>query len=221
MTDPTFTNRRDMEAWAPVIYHVTPLSPRAALAEVMPTRAGGVSFFRPDDLEVLLTTCPQLFFRPRRLQLLDGSNAGGQRMGRSRPANMVAGLLRLAGTYPFCARSMGDYARQPRRAISAQRRAPKRLAIWPSWRACVAYERPHRAAGETLRASPSCLRRMDWSSQKRTCRLPGVSSKNGSCRPPDGKQLAPAAYVEGHGGRMGLSVYQCGQFELSAKWSSL
>ncbi len=50
---------------AKVIYHGTPLTPRAALLDVLPGRAGCVSFFRPDDTEAVEAVCPRVMFRQR------------------------------------------------------------------------------------------------------------------------------------------------------------
>lgn len=44
----------------PTAYHGTPMNPDAALRDVMPGRAGCVSFYRPEDLAPILETCPQV-----------------------------------------------------------------------------------------------------------------------------------------------------------------
>jgi len=59
----------------PVIYHGTPMTPRAALKAVLPGRAACVSFARPDDVQEVEALCPRIMFRQRRVQLLAGGAA--------------------------------------------------------------------------------------------------------------------------------------------------
>ena len=47
----------------PVIYHGTPMTPRAALLSVCKGRAMCVSFFRPDDVEAVEAISPDIMFR--------------------------------------------------------------------------------------------------------------------------------------------------------------
>lgn len=103
-----------------LIYHGTPITPRAALEAILPGRAACVSFYRPDDLEALLATCPQIMFRSRRLFILDGGHARWEGMGRGRARGMVAGLLPLAGVHHLASGPMGDHAGQPGGAVPAQ-----------------------------------------------------------------------------------------------------
>ena len=194
-----------------VIYHGTPLTPRIALEAVMPGRAGCVSFYRPDDLEALLAICPQMMFRSRRFQLLDGSYARREGMGRSRARGMVASLLPVAGADHLATGPMGDHARQPRRPLPAQRWPAQRLAFWASRSAGLAYGRINRPACPTMRAIPSRLRRVDWRSEEGAGGLSSLSRQDGrGCRP-DGQSLAPAAHAPGNGGSVRLSIHQRGQ----------
>ena len=41
-----------------LIYHGTPMTPRAALEAVLPGRAACVSFWRPDDAEAVASVSP-------------------------------------------------------------------------------------------------------------------------------------------------------------------
>ena len=45
-----------------LIHHGTPLTPRAALFDVCAGRAMGVSFYRPDDAEVVEAISPAIMF---------------------------------------------------------------------------------------------------------------------------------------------------------------
>lgn len=52
---------------APTIYHGTPLTPRDALRSVCTGRAMCISFYRPDDVEVVEAISPAIMFRQRRI----------------------------------------------------------------------------------------------------------------------------------------------------------
>lgn len=206
---------------APVVYHGTPLTPRAAFDAVMPGRAACVSFFRPDNLEAVLAVCPQVMFRPRGVFLLDASHARGARVGRGRPTAMVAGLLRVAGADPVHAGAMGDHARQSRRAVTAQRRASERLAVRGSRRTGLAHGRADRASGKTVRAIPARLPRLDRRSEERAGWVRGLFPQDGRCRPVDGQRMAPVAYAARDAGCLAVSVYQRGQHVPCAERASL
>lgn len=205
----------------PVIYHGTPLTPRAAFDAVMPGRAACVSFFRPDNLEAVLAVCPQVMFRPRGIFLLDAGHARRARVGRRRPAAMVASLLRVAGADPIHAGTMGDHARQPSGAVSAQRRAAQRLALRGSGGACLAYGRTDRAAGQTVRAIPARLPWLDRRSKERAGRVRGLFPQDGRGRPVDGQYMAPAAHAPRDAGCLAVSLYQRGQHVPCAERSPL
>ena len=46
----------------PTIYHGTPLTPKAAFLDVMPSRAVCVSFYRPDDVARAESCCPYVMY---------------------------------------------------------------------------------------------------------------------------------------------------------------
>ena len=46
----------------PVIFHGTPMTPRAALLDVLAGRAGCVSFYRPDDVSAVEQVCPSIMY---------------------------------------------------------------------------------------------------------------------------------------------------------------
>lgn len=205
----------------PVVYHGTPLTPRAAFDAVMPGRAACVSFFRPDNLEAVLAVCPQVMFRPRGVFLLDAGHACGSGMGRGRPSAMVARLLRLARTDAVRSGSMGDHAGQSGSAVPAQRRAAERLAVRSSRGAGLAHGRAYRATGKALREISSRLRRVDRRPEAATSWLPGLSPQDGGGRQVDGRYMASAAHAEGHGGCVELSLSQRRQHEPRAERAPL
>lgn len=110
---------------APTIYHGTPLTPRAALHS-MQGRAFCVSFWRPDDVEVVEALSPTIMFRQRRLLRVAGSNGPRRAMVRAR--GLVA-LLRLARAAAFPAGSMVGHPRRAGRTFSDQRRPSQRMAV--------------------------------------------------------------------------------------------
>jgi len=205
----------------PVIYHGTPLTPRAALDAVLPGRAACVSFFRPDSLEAVLAVCPQVMFRPRGIFLLDAGRARRSGMGRGRPADMVAGLLRLARTDAVHAGPMGDHARQPCGTVPAQRRASKRLAVRGPRRARLAYGRADRASGAAVRSVPARLHRLDRRPEERAGGLRGLFPQDGGGRPADGQSLAPSAHASGDRGCVGRPLCQRRQHQSRTEWAPL
>lgn len=142
-----------------VIHHGTPLSPRAAL-RAMAGRAFCVSFWRPDDAEVVEAISPSIMFRQRRLLGMAGGLEARRALVRARGLDAI---LRLAGTAAVPSWAMGSDTRRPRRALPAQRRTSERLALWPvEGGAALAHGRPDRpllALGGTIRPRVSWLDR--------------------------------------------------------------
>ncbi len=205
----------------PVIYHGTPLTPRAALNAIMPGRAACVSFYRPEDLEAVLAVCPQLMFRPRGVQLLDAGDARRQGMGRGGSAALVAGVLRLARSDAFLAGTLGDHSGQPRSALSGQRRPLERLAVRRSRCSGLAHGRTDRAARAVMRAVPAGLPRLDRASQIAAGRVRGLFSQDGRGRPPHGQYVAPAAHASRDSRRAGISVPERRQHQPRAERPSI
>ena len=187
----------------------------------MPGRGGCVSFYRPDDLEALLAICPQMMFRPRRFQFLDGSYARREGMGRSRTRRMVASLLRVAGADHLATGPVGDHARQPRSPFPVQRWPAQRLAFWTSWLAGLAYGWINRPAGAAMRAIPSRLPRVDWRPEEGAGGMRSLSCEDGRSFRSDGQSLAPAPYASRHGGRLRLPIFERRQHKPRAEWASL
>lgn len=192
----------------PVIFHGTPLTPRAALQNIMPGRAGCVSFYRPEDLEALLAVCPQLMFRSRRLFILDGGNASRLGVGPREPGGVVATLLRLVGAHHLSPGPVRPHSGQPGRSVTDQRRPAERLAVRQFGRSGVPHGRAGLSTCEALREISSRCARMDRAPQTRTRWLPGLSPKDGRDRPTHGQQLAPAAHASWDSCRVGLPLHQ-------------
>ena len=197
------------------IFHGTPLTPRAALNSIMPGRAACVSFYRPDDLEALLAICPQLMFRPRGVQLLDGRPACREGMGRGRARGVAPILLPMAGTDDLSSRPLGDHGGQSGRPVPAQRWAAERVAVRSIARCSgLAHGRLDRSPCAPVRAISARLCRMDWRPEKGACRLSGLPSQDGRGGGSYGQCLAPAAHAARDCGRLRLSLHQRGQHQL-------
>lgn len=146
-----------------IIYHGTPLTPRAALLDVLAGRAGCVSFFRPDDVEAVEAVCPQIMFRQRGVLILAASLESRAGVGaRSR----LDALLRVARAEAILPWSLRRHSRQPRRAVPAQRRAAERLAIRAQGRAALAHGRADRAPRQALREVSASLPGMGWNARR-------------------------------------------------------
>lgn len=153
----------------PVIHHGTPMTPRAALLDVLPGRAGCVSFYRPDDVEAVEAVCPRIMFRQRRVQLLAGGPASRRGVGRN-PEGLCA-VLRLAGAAPEGG-SLGRHPGSPRRAEPDQRLAPAGLAVRSNLRrSALAHERPAPTAGAALRELRHGGAGLDRPPEARACRV--------------------------------------------------
>ena len=138
------------------VYHGTPMTPRAALLDVCAGRAMCVSFWRPDDVEAVEAISPAIMFRQRGVFGMACSTEA--RRGMVYPAGLDA-LFRVAGTAPVSTGPLGGNAGRAGCAVSAQRCALARLAVWGSGSAAVAHGRADRAAVEALRETPA---RLPW-----------------------------------------------------------
>lgn len=141
-----------------VIYHGTPLTPRAALLEVCKGRAMCVSFFRPDDVEAVEAISPDIMFRQWRFLDVEGGAEAGRGMGG---ALGLVGLLRVAGTSAVLSRKMGCGAGYAGSAKPAQRCVDGSVAVRPEGCALVAHGWADRAPASTLRKVGSGLPRLD------------------------------------------------------------
>ena len=202
-----------------VIYHGTPITPRAALLDIMPGRAACVSFFRPDDMEAVEAECPKIMFRQRGIFVLDGRAQSGSRMGRH--ATRLALVLRLVGAAPD-GRAMGGYSRRARSAVPAQRCSSERLAFWPTFgRPALAYGRANRATGAALRAIRNGCAGLDWRPQERAGRVSALSRANGRGGGAFWQSLAVASHDARDSRGFRLPVRQRRRDLSSPKWASI
>lgn len=173
----------------PVIYHGTPMTPRAALLDVLAGRGACVSFFRPDDVEAVEAVCPQVMFRQRGLQRVAGS---AEARGRMVYPFRLDAIFRLAGTSPVPTGPLGSDAGCAGSAEPAQRQPVAGMAVWASRRAAVAHGRADRSSVETVRAFPP---RLPWLDRSGQASGPSrVSRPHGRGGQSNGQPMAPAAH---------------------------
>jgi hypothetical protein len=192
---------RALEAAARVIYHGTPMTPRAALLDVLSGRAGCVSFFRPDDVEAVEAVCPRVMFRQRRFQLLDGSTQARRGMGRQ--AARLDAVLSVARATAARRGPMGGHTGHAGSAVPAQRQPAGRLALWhKAGRPALAYGRPAGSAGAPLRAIRHGCAGMDRRPETGAGRLRQISAAHGRGRQTVRQPLAQHAHDARHQGRV-------------------
>ena len=203
-----------------IIYHGTPMTPRAALLDVLSGRAGCVSFFRPDDVEAVEAVCPRIMFRQRRVQLLDGSTASWRGMGRQ--IARLVGVLSLAGASAARRWTVGGHSRHAGSALPAQRQPAQRLAVrHEARRSALAYGRPARSLGAPLRPIRHGCTGLDWRPEERACWLRAIPEANGRGRQDVRQSLARNAHDARHQGGVRLPLYQRGRDEPCAEWTPL
>lgn len=212
----TFQQVPDLQK-AALIYHGTPITPRAALRSVMPGRAACVSFFRPDDVEAVEAIAPFRHVRQRGVFLLDAGCPIGSRPDRSRQERLER-LLRMVGAAPVYARQVGNHSRPASSALPAQRWPAERLALWPfEGRARLAHGRPDRAPPSTMRALRSCLLGMDRRSEEGAGRMPRLPFPDGRGGASAGQPLAGAAHASWDSCCPPLPLRQRGQHQPGAE----
>lgn len=183
----------------PIIYHGTPLTPRAALTSICTGRAMCVSFFRPDDVEVVEAISPDVMFRQRGVFLLASGAASWRRLERDRG---LAALLRVARAEAVCAWTMGYYARHPGRTIPAQRQHTFGMAVRSERRPRLAYGWANRTAVAAVRASRPGLSWVDWTKSGVT----GLSRSHGRGGVRPRRSLACPAHAARDSGGFRLSL---------------
>lgn len=199
----------------PVIYHGTPLTPRAALKAILPGRAACVSFWRPDDAEAVQAVCPAIMFRQRRVL---GMDEGAEARGTLVHSRRLDTLLRMAGTAAVHAGAVGGDSRRTRRAVPAQRRAAPAMAVRSvKGRAALAHGRADRAAAAPMRALRSGLPGLDGHGRGRGCRLRSLVATHGRDRAAPRQSLAGAAPHARRAGRAGIPLWQRGREQRRAE----
>lgn len=196
---------------APTIYHGTPLTPLSAL-QAMAGRAFCVSFYRPDNVEVVERIASTTMFRSWGIFILAGGDAGRNRMGSSQPIRLVDELLCVAGTAFIHRRTLGDHSRQSCGSIPDKRWPSKRLALWQiARRASLAHGWFDHEAGAVVRTIRPRLHRLDWRPEARTSWMRFISRQNGRSGGYVRQSMARLAYAAGDSGGLRLSVRQRGQ----------
>lgn len=200
----------------PTIYHGTPMTPRAALQQ-MAGRAFCVSFYRPDDVEVVEAISPAVMFRQRRILFLAISSAKRSGLGgRSR----LETILPVVGA-STSSRALGSDTRQPRRTIADQRRASERLAVWSVGCTSLAHGQPDRSPLAALRQIRACLLGVDGARKRFHSWVRGLVSTHGRSCKCLGQSMAQHSHDARRNGCAGVSFSQCGQHQFSAERTSV
>lgn len=192
---------------ARVIYHGTPMTPRAALLDVCADRAMCVSFFRPDDVEAVEAISPAIMFRQRGVFVLAASSTSWERMGGT---SRLDALLRVARGSVVSARSLGGYTRQPRCAFPAQRCAAQRVAVRTAWSAALAHGWAYRAAVAPVRAIRPRVLGLDRRGGGRDRGLSCLSGAHGGSVSRSRQPLAGSAHDARRGRGLRLPIRQRG-----------
>lgn len=201
----------------PEIYHGTPLTPRAAL-ETLHGRNWCVSFYRPDNAEVVARIANKTMFRQWRFFVLAGSDKGRQGMGRTSRLDPILQMVGVA----IDANDVGRNPRHARSAQPAQRRTADRLAVRSqNRRTTLAHGRATASACQTMRAIRPRVSRLGWARQGQRCGVRGLLSAHGRGGGRIGKHVAETAHDARRFGRAGISFQVCGQHKSCAKWMAL
>jgi hypothetical protein len=200
----------------PTIYHGTPMTPRAALQQ-MAGRAFCVSFYRPDDVEVVEAISPAVMFRQRCVFVLAISVTQRERVG---------GRKRLEALLPMVRAKIknGPLGRNSRQSISSfsdKRWAFERLAFWSMGRTFMAYGQSYRPLIEVVRQIRTSLLGMDRAGEGRRSWLRGMVSTHGRSCKRSGQPMARYSHDARGNGCAGVSFSQCGQHQFSAEWASI
>lgn len=192
-----------------VIYHGTPMTPRASLQHIGPGRAMCVSFWRPDDTEVVEAISPAIMFRQRRVLGMDGGAEA--RRGLVRPARLDP-ILRMVGAAPFSAGSLGSDSGCARCAIADQRWSAERLAVRNiAGSPALAHGCADRAAATALRSVRAGVPGMDGHRPRQDRWLRGMVSPHGRGCFGAGEPLARDSHDARRPGRAGVSLRQRGR----------
>lgn len=195
-----------------IIYHGTPLTPRAALLNVCTGRAMCVSFFRPDDVEAVEAISPDIMFRQWRVFHVEGGAKARRGLGRKMG---LVGLLRVARTKAVRAGKVGGCPRYAGSAKPAQRCVVAGLALRSKGCAPLAYGRPNRPLVGSVRAVGSRLLGLDGQGQ--APRQARVSRPHGGSGQGFGQLMARFAHDARDQSSFRLSVRQRGRDNSSTK----
>jgi hypothetical protein len=188
------------------------MTPRSALEAVGPGRAFCVSFFHPQDVEVVQAISPAMMFRQRRIFRVESRHEA--RRGLVHPRGLDA-VLSVARAAPVSSRQMGGDPRCTRSAKPAQRFIAARMAVRTERRAALAHGWADRSAIATVRAVRPGLLGMDRRGQD--IGQPGVSCAHGRSRAGFGQPMAGTAHDARHGGCASIPLSQRRQHEPCAE----
>jgi hypothetical protein len=203
----------------PIIYHGTPMTPRAARLNVLAGRAACVPFPRRDHVKDVEAVCPRIMFRQRRLYLL--ARGGEKRRGVGRDRARLDALLSLARTASE-KWAMGSDPRSARRTITAQRRFDNGMAFRTVlWGSPLAHGRPAAAPCLSCRAVRYGGARLDGGSETRAGRLRGLSRAHEGGRGAIRRSVAANPHDARRCRRSPISIHERRQHVPSAERSSL
>jgi hypothetical protein len=202
-----------------VIYHGTPMTPKAALLDVLSGRAGCVSFFRPDDVEAVEAVCPRVMFRQRRIQLLDGSIEARRGMGRQ--ASRLDAVLSLVGAAPAIG-ALGGHSRYAGRTLPAQRQPAGGMAIRHVLRrSAMAYGWSAGSSRAPVQQVRHGRAGMDRRSEARACGLRPIPAQDGRGVSAVRQSMARHAHDARDQGGVGLRLCQRRRHEPCTERASL
>lgn len=198
-----------------VIYHGTPLTPRAALLNVCAGRAMCVSFYRPDDVEAVEEISPAIMYDNGAFSFWQQALREGKEWAEDRDWTP---FLSLAGAPHISSRALGRHSRYAGCAVPAQRRTAERLAFRAERRTALAHGWADRSLGPSVRAIRARLPRLGRRDEGRTGRgLRCVPQAHGRGFSLSLQPLAGHSHDARNSSCSGLPVSQRGQHESGAE----
>ena len=188
------------------------MTPRAALQQ-MAGRAFCVSFYRPDDVEVVQQISPAIMFRQWRVLILASRIKSWSGMGRGSGLGAVLQMARAAPS----SRALGSYTRQPRRTFADQRRIAERMAVWSVGRTALAHGQSDRSTVAAVRQIRAGLLGLDGARQRFHRWVRGLVSPDGRSCKCLGQSMACHSHDARRDGCARISLHQCGQHQPSAE----
>ena len=202
----------------PVIYHGTPVAPRAALEAIGPGRAFCVSFFHPQDVEAVEAISPAVMFRQWRILRMDGGPQARRAMVYPGGLDTV---LRLAGASSVHSGTMGRNTGCAGSTIAAQRQPAAAMAVRGSRCSALAYGWSNRAVAAPVRKVSARLLGLDRRRSGQGCRMRGLVSSHGRCGGGYRKHLAGPPHDARRTGCPRVSFCERGRHERCSEWMAL
>lgn len=194
------------------------MTPRDCLETIGVGRNLCVSFWRPDDVEVVERIASTVMFRQRGILGMARSHEARRGMVCSR--GLVA-LLSLVGT-SAAQQSLGDHPRRAGRTFPAQRCAAERMAVsCRSLGAGLAHGWADRSTAEAVRSLAYGLHRMDRHGRGQGSRLHGLVRTDAGNRALSGWPVASASSSARRSGVARVSLRQSGREQRRTERTSL